>query len=474
MKYLEIKNYRGFDKGFFNFGIENFFIGDNNTGKSSILKLIKSLFTNKCLDFRGTYLADNQISDLKKDINEPIEFLYSFRRDNNRVHVNNKDDESVDSFEYLMVDSVPDYNYPLIKKFVTRSLKRDEICLFEIDYSFVNREIKVRNVSIYEYKTDLDFGDFKDGKSIDNIKEILNGSEKEKIYSSSFEDEISENSKFTFMKFLMNHTSENKFKLDLLLGFYQYSIDLPTNDDEGKEFLSINITRTFSHRYDIKYIDPLRPIFKEIYTKHELQIDHNLKYILDLYSNNKLLNKVNGFLSSSKMLNKIDIQMSNVMNSEIYVPMYDNNYKLSISGTGVSQVAPILYELYSRESDKLFIEQPEIHLHPRAQAEFGSVLFDYLKKSGDTRSSRIGLYRKQLFIETHSIYILDRLRSDLKKNKSISKDGNNSISIFFLENDKNNLITSHNIFITDSGKYNGNIKGFLSFFIDESIKNLSE
>jgi predicted ATP-dependent endonuclease of OLD family len=47
MEYLEVRNYRGFGTASFDFGIENFFIGDNNTGKSSVLKLIRSLFNNK-------------------------------------------------------------------------------------------------------------------------------------------------------------------------------------------------------------------------------------------------------------------------------------------------------------------------------------------------------------------------------------------------------------------------------------------
>ena len=46
-------------------------------------------------------------------------------------------------------------------------------------------------------------------------------------------------------------------------------------------------------------------------------------------------------------------------------------------GYGVSQSLPIMVELLAREKDTWFaIQEPEIHLHPRAQAALGDVLFE--------------------------------------------------------------------------------------------------
>jgi hypothetical protein len=72
---------------------------------------------------------------------------------------------------------------------------------------------------------------------------------------------------------------------------------------------------------------------------------------------------------------------------------------LASVGFGVSQVAPIIVQGFlSPPSSSLVIEQPEIHLHPGAQAELGDLFIDLIDDG------------KQLFIETHSQYILFRLQ----------------------------------------------------------------
>ena len=76
-------------------------------------------------------------------------------------------------------------------------------------------------------------------------------------------------------------------------------------------------------------------------------------------------------------------------------------------GYGVSQALPILTELLREDSPKMFLlQQPEVHLHPRAQAALGS-LFCNLAASG-----------KQIIVETHSDYILDRVYMDIRDKKT--------------------------------------------------------
>ena len=76
-------------------------------------------------------------------------------------------------------------------------------------------------------------------------------------------------------------------------------------------------------------------------------------------------------------------------------------------GFGCSQVLPVIAASYSFASNLgsdtiLTIQEPEIHLHPNAQAELGS-LFSSICKNG------------QLFIETHSPYLIIRLQTDIAK-----------------------------------------------------------
>jgi predicted ATPase len=76
-------------------------------------------------------------------------------------------------------------------------------------------------------------------------------------------------------------------------------------------------------------------------------------------------------------------------------------------GFGASQVLPIIVQgLYSRPGTLLLVEQPEIHLHPRAQATLGDLLVDIAKR-GDRR----------LIVETHSDHVLGRVQRRIAEEK---------------------------------------------------------
>ncbi len=68
------------------------------------------------------------------------------------------------------------------------------------------------------------------------------------------------------------------------------------------------------------------------------------------------------------------------------------------TGFGVSQVLPVVVEtLHAPSHSLILIEQPEIHLHPRLQAELADFLLEVSKD-------------KNLIVETHSEHILLRLQ----------------------------------------------------------------
>jgi predicted ATPase len=86
---------------------------------------------------------------------------------------------------------------------------------------------------------------------------------------------------------------------------------------------------------------------------------------------------------------------------ELYVKTskQDKWQDLTHVGVGVSQVLPIvLMFLNSQSSDVLIFEQPELHLHPKVQSKLCD-LFLIMSASG-----------RQCIIETHSEYMINRLR----------------------------------------------------------------
>ena len=69
-------------------------------------------------------------------------------------------------------------------------------------------------------------------------------------------------------------------------------------------------------------------------------------------------------------------------------------------GFGVSQVLPVLTQLLVSRNKLLLFEQPEIHLHPRLEAELGCLL----ARSASAR------HNNQVIVETHSEYLIYRIQ----------------------------------------------------------------
>ncbi len=81
-------------------------------------------------------------------------------------------------------------------------------------------------------------------------------------------------------------------------------------------------------------------------------------------------------------------------------------------GVGVSQVLPVLTQCYYAEPNSIIImEQPEIHLHPSAQAALADAFIHVIKSQAGGKSRNI-----QLIIETHSEHFLRRLQRRIAEN----------------------------------------------------------
>ncbi|WP_162528596.1 AAA family ATPase [Mycolicibacterium sp. CBMA 361] len=96
----------------------------------------------------------------------------------------------------------------------------------------------------------------------------------------------------------------------------------------------------------------------------------------------------------------------------------DANLDLDLTsvGTGVSQVLPVLVMcLQAPPGSLLLIEQPELHLNPAVQQKLADFLL------------AIAASGRQLLVETHSDYLITRLR--LRTAKDPTEDTRNRIAI---------------------------------------------
>lgn len=133
--------------------------------------------------------------------------------------------------------------------------------------------------------------------------------------------------------------------------------------------------------------------------------------------------------------------------------------KVSNIGYGVSQVMPVVVELFARSANRWYaIQQPEIHLHPRAQAALGDVLFKISKEEDKT-----------LLIETHSDYLIDRFRLNYRNRRSVPHP--TSQVLFFERTKKGNKVTP--VKILEDGRYAAEQPPtFRRFFIREQMSLL--
>ena len=127
-------------------------------------------------------------------------------------------------------------------------------------------------------------------------------------------------------------------------------------------------------------------------------------------------------------------------------------------GYGVSQALPVLTELLRPDGPTMFLlQQPEVHLHPQAQAALGT-LFCQVAGGG-----------RQLVIETHSDYIIDRVRMDVRDGTTGLKPEDVSI-LYFEPGDV--AVKIHSIRMDKMGNVLDAPPSYGKFFMDEINRSI--
>ena len=97
--------------------------------------------------------------------------------------------------------------------------------------------------------------------------------------------------------------------------------------------------------------------------------------------------------------------------------------KITDVGFGVSQVLPALVQaFYCPPHSTVWMEQPEIHLHPQVQAELADVFISAIKAREDGKERDV-----QLIIESHSEHLLNRLQRRIAEGALAPED----VAIYF-------------------------------------------
>jgi predicted ATPase len=211
------------------------------------------------------------------------------------------------------------------------------------------------------------------------------------------------------------------------------------SDAERKEIVAVRVPRNIAesssyldrfYSSSLKYLGPLRDAPKPLYPLAPaadpfdigLRGEHTA-LILDLHKHKKvryipsdtfkkpsfeyrqitrtLEAAVMDWLQYLGVAEKVESQDKGKLGHELKVSLSDSDYAHDLThvGVGVSQVLPILVMcLLAEEDSTLVFEQPELHLHPKVQSLLGDFFLS------------MALSNRQCLVETHSEYLIDRLR----------------------------------------------------------------
>ena len=165
------------------------------------------------------------------------------------------------------------------------------------------------------------------------------------------------------------------------------------------------------------------------------------------------------FGKSSGLFQDIDVKilggsMGNPF--QLRVKVRGPNSNIVDVGYGVSQILPILVHVLNLDVAKhqmtySLLQQPEVHLHPMAQAAFSSLL-----------ATKASQGKRTFIVETHSDYMIDRARIEIRKGNIRPED----VSLIYFE-PKRNVVEVHNISFDKMGNMEGVPQHYREFFMTE-------
>lgn len=142
---------------------------------------------------------------------------------------------------------------------------------------------------------------------------------------------------------------------------------------------------------------------------------------------------------------------------ELIIKFKGADLNINNVGYGVSQALPLIVEFLTTEKQRVFaVQQPEVHLHPRAQAALGELVFELVKEK-----------RHSFFIETHSDYLIDRFRLSMRSDD----DPPPTQMLFFNRTAEGNRV--YPLAISRTGLYpTEQPEEFRDFFVKEELRLL--
>jgi predicted ATPase len=428
MQILYFDNVRGFESTYIDLKSVNFFVGENSTGKTSILKLIAILSSVGFWRYGEFGDAETSLGGFEDIVTTPRNNAKDYFEVG--IFADNHSDNEWSAFKFRFINKD---NFPFLK----------ELCYCN---EWVNLQVIV------------------DGKFIRYRYVVKN--EILELQQKDFKAWVEKNglNEFAFSKAPVEYDSILHI-LDWFFGEMMTKI--------GKQINGLtSLSRRGLFLSPFVWISPLRNEPQRTYNHQGLIYDpkgsHSPSVLKEILLGPNVKYILNRFGSDSGLYDDITVNdISDSENSnrfELLVSINGNARSIVNVGFGVSQVLPIVIETISRQ-DKLWfgMQSPEVHLHPRAQAALGDFIF------------KAYINDKQKFvIETHSDFIIDRFRIRMSRAKREKIQNTDDLAqvIFFSNSEKGNCLDA--ILINSDGSYpEDQPKEFRNFFVREQLEIIS-
>jgi predicted ATPase len=204
--------------------------------------------------------------------------------------------------------------------------------------------------------------------------------------------------------------------------------------------------------------DPLKEVPKPEGSHVPMVLAKYLK--ANLNAKSTLKDSLTSFGKTSGLFNSLEVKRKGNKESDpfqIVVKTFGQTFNLVDVGYGISQVLPIVVDVLQDQNEGTFLlQQPEVHLHPKAQAELGSFLVSLAKEK-----------KQRFLIETHSDYLIDRIRMDVRDKKIPAND---ALILYFEKT--NGGVQIHELTLDEMGNIINAPPTYRQFFLEEERRML--
>ncbi|MBL7728283.1 MAG: AAA family ATPase [Dinghuibacter sp.] len=434
---LYLDNIRGFSNQVIDLNDVNFLVGENSTGKSTVLSILHFFSEpsyESFTDFKSKFVDFGPYNEIISDSRSGKSYF--------QIGFYSHGKGSLSSFSgHFLLRYIETDGFPL----VDRIIWLDKNTLIKLE--------KVEDIVTIGY--------------VENVSPILNNNDF--LFLDQIKIPLKNQIKIDVTDFVI---SGNELSLDSFTDLYlsEIFVKLPAAiKQKCRYFFNLGIKTLIP---ETLWIDPIRSKPQRVYEPQKLtyssegvHIPSLLKELLidsNTSRTKKIIQKIEFFGRHTGMFEKIIIDQYRKTKHapfSINVKLKGKTHKITNVGYGVSQILPILTEVIRREEGIFLIQQPEVHLHPKSQAFFGEFIFNEFLEG-----------KKRFLIETHSDFIIDRFRAELrrKQNKKLIQKTN----ILFFER-LNGLNKVTKIDLDDNADYSENQpKAFREFFLKEQMLNL--